>query len=286
MFGYITANISGLSEQEKERYQAYYCGLCDTLGARHGNLGQVTLSYDMTFLLILLSSLYEPDEETLQRRCALHPIKTRAHVRNELAAYVADMNIALAYHKSRDDWADDRSVAGLMQSGLLSRAYAKVEAAYPEKCALIAECLAQIGALEKENCQQVDAPANLTARMLGEIFAWRTDDYWSPALRDVGEALGRFIYMMDAYEDLQEDLRKGRYNPLKALRDEEEYDALCKDALVMMMGECAQTFELLPLVRDVDILRNVLYAGVWTRYAAMEAKKNKDKENEKEAPVA
>lgn len=282
MFGYVTVNLGSLDEAAKGRYQAYYCGLCETLKERHGNLGRATLSYDMTFLLILLSSLYEPEETVTRGRCALHPMRQRERLHNDLAAYVADMNVALAYHKGRDDWADDRSAAGLALSGLLAKAYARVEAAWPEKCATIARCLRETAALEKADCQQVDAPANLTAEMLGELFAWRPDDFWSPDLRAIGEALGRFIYTMDAYEDLGDDLRKGRYNPLKSLKDEDAYESLMKDALLLMIGESAQAFEALPLVRDVDILRNVLYAGVWTRYAALEAKKNK----ETEVPVA
>lgn len=279
MFGYVTVNQANLSPEALARYQAFYCGLCEALQKRHGNLGRMTLSYDMTFVLLLLSSLYEPEEDVAEARCAIHPIKPRGRVRNEIAAYVADMNIAMAYHKCRDDWADERSVAGWTQAALLSRAYRRVEQAYPQKCAVIADCLAQSTALEREDCQQVDAQANLTARMLGEVFCWR-DDFWAGPLRATGEALGRFIYMMDAYEDLPEDMRRGRYNPLRALHEGEDYDTLCHDALMMMMGECTEAFEVLPLVQDVDILRNVLYAGVWTRYAVLEAKKKK------EVPVA
>lgn len=279
MFGYIHINPEALDEQARARYQAYYCGLCRTLKERHGNAGRLTLSYDMTFLLILLSSLYEPEEETTTGRCLMHPIQERTYTQNALADYVADMNIALAYHKGQDDWADDRSKMGLAQVKLLGGAYRRVEAAYPEKCARIAACLDEISAIEQANDSRVDGPVNLTATMLGEIFAYR-EDIWQTPLRKMGEELGRFVYLMDAYDDLPEDLRRGRYNPLIPLQEREDFEILCQEGLVMMMAECTQAFEVLPLERDVDILHNVLYGGVWRRYVEIF-----DKRKQKE-PVA
>ncbi len=271
MFGYVTINPAELGERSRMRYQAYYCGLCRTLKERYGDLGRLTLSNDMTFLLILLSSLYEPEESVSRSRCLPHPVKAREGIRNELSAYCADMNIALAYHKCRDDWADDRSLASRTEMKLLEGAYRKVEKCYPAKCAAIEKYLADIGKLEQESCLEPDAPANLTARMLGEVFVYR-DDYWAVPMRTIGEGLGRFIYLMDAYDDLPADLRRKRYNPLTCYRDKPDYETLLRDSLTMVIAECTQAFELLPLVQDVEILRNILYSGVWMRYQRKQAK--------------
>ena len=192
MFGYVTINPAELGERSRNRYQAYYCGMCRTLMHRYGNLGRITLSNDMTFLLVLLSSLYEPEETLSKGRCLPHPIREREYLENELSDYCADMNIALAYHKCRDDWNDEHSLAGRAEAGLLEKAYRQVENRYPEKCAAIEKCLKDIGKLEQENCLEPDAPANLTARMLGEVFVYR-GDYWSVPLRTLGEGLGRFV---------------------------------------------------------------------------------------------
>jgi hypothetical protein len=275
MFGYVTINPAELGERSRNRYQAYYCGMCRTLMHRYGNLGRITLSNDMTFLLVLLSSLYEPEETLSKGRCLPHPIREREYLENELSDYCADMNIALAYHKCRDDWNDEHSLAGRAEAGLLEKAYQQVEGRYPEKCAAIERCLKDIGKLEQENCLEPDAPANLTARMLGEVFVYR-GDYWSVPLRTLGEGLGRFIYLMDAYEDLPADLRRKRYNPLAQYAKAPDYETLIKDSLTMVIAECTQAFELLPLVQDVEILRNILYSGVWVRYRQKQEKPKRE----------
>ncbi|HPS82494.1 MAG TPA: DUF5685 family protein, partial [Candidatus Limiplasma sp.] len=158
MFGYVTINPTELGTKSRERYQAYYCGLCRTLYRRYGNLGRVTLSNDMTFLLVLLSSLYEPSESLTVGRCLPHPVKRREGIHNDLSDYCADMNLALAYHKCRDDWTDDRSLAGMAEAKLLQKAYRQVETRYPEKCAAIQRCLTDIDALERQSVLDPDGP--------------------------------------------------------------------------------------------------------------------------------
>ena len=110
--------------------------------------------------------------------------------------------------------------------------------------------------------------------MLGEIYACK-DDIWKDTLRCVGEAVGRFIYLMDAYEDLPADRRLGRFNPLKTMSESADYETLLKDALSLLIAEGAEAFETLPCIQDVDILRNILYSGVWARYAAITARREK-----------
>lgn len=278
MFGYININPEALDESARGRYQTYYCGLCRTLKQRHGNIGRLTLSYDMTFLLIVLSSLYEPEEESAMEKCVMHPFKAHRYAQNEIAAYVADMNIALAYHKGRDDWADEGSAAGLAQTKLLTRAYRKVERLYPEKCAYIERCLSEISAIERAKDLRADLPANLTGAMLGELFAYK-DDIWAAPLRKMGAELGSFIYLMDAYDDLPGDLEKNRYNPLITYKAQPDFEALCKDQFMLVMSECADAFEFLPLVRDVNILRNVLYGGVWRKYVSISDQRAKESES-------
>ena len=236
----------------------------------------------MTFLLVLLSSLYEPSESLTSARCLTHPLKKREGICNDLNDYCADMNLALAYHKCRDDWTDDHSLAGMAEAKLLERAYRQVEARYPEKCVAIQRCLQEIDSLEQESCLDPDGPANLTARMLGEIFVYR-NDYWAVPLRTIGEGLGRFIYLMDAYDDLPADRRRKRYNPLAEFSGQADYESLVKDSLTLVIAECTQAFELMPLVQDVEILRNILYSGVWSRYRQKQAKPGREQGKLKES---
>ncbi len=274
MLGYVTLTPEGLSREQQQRYQAYYCGLCRNLGQRFGPAGRMILSNDMTFLCLLLSSLYEPQERAAQGRCLPHPIQKRGFVQNECSDYCGDMCIALAYHKCLDDWKDDHSLAGRAEAGLLQKAYVQVRKRHPMICQRIEQTLENITQMEKEGRIAPDEGAEWTAQMLGTIFRYR-EDHWSTVLQMMGEALGRFIYLMDAYDDLQADMRRHRYNPLMEYAKQEGYEALCRDTLTLMMAECTQAFELLPLVQDVDILRNILYAGVWARYQQKQAQQQK-----------
>ena len=274
MFGYVTIAAGALTPEQQARYRAFYCGLCHALGRRHGQLGRMTLSYDATFLYLLLTSLYEPETAEGSARCLPHPFKPHAYVQNELADYCCDMNIALAYHKCLDDWQDDHSLTGRAEAALLKQASDRVYSLYPDKCREIERCLKAISALEKSGESSPDTGANLSARMLGVIYRFR-EDMWADALVALGEGLGRFVYLMDAYDDLEADLKKGRYNPLRAWHDRDDYETFVKDSLTLLIGEATEAFETLPLVQDMDILRNILYAGCWTRYEQLQQKRNK-----------
>ena len=275
MFGYITINPQNLPQERQARFRAHYCGLCRTLRRRFGLAGNATLSYDMTFLAMLLNALYEPGETSGRERCFAHPLKAHDDVTHAAMEYAADMNLALAYHKCLDNWRDDHSVVSAAEARLLSAGYEGVRARHAAKCEAIEHWLSVIHEIESGDLNDsVDAAVNATGKMMGELFLWREDSAWSGPLRAVGDGLGRFIYFMDAYEDLPADLRRRRFNPLKPLRKADNYEALCRSAMLQMMADATEGFELLPIVLDADILRNVLYSGVWCRYGAIQRKRN------------
>ena len=131
----------------------------------------------MTFLLLTLSSLYEPAEKSGEERCAPHPRKKHPWVENEFTAYAADMNIALAYHKLMDDWADERNLLRRAGAEALKRGYRRVEARWGEKCAAIEAGVRDLGQIEKRREMDVDAPAKCFGRLLGELFVYRRDEW-------------------------------------------------------------------------------------------------------------
>ena len=282
MFGYVIVNYKALSKEDQTQYQRYYCGLCRSLEHRYGNISRLTLNNDMTFLLILLSSLYEPEEEENAGRCPTHPFKRMPYIYSELCDYCADMTILLAYLKSMDDRADDNSLRGRAGAAMLLKHYRKVAALYPEKTDRIVGCIAELSAFEAEDGRNIDVPINLSAVILGEIFHYR-DDAWGDELRALGEGLGRFIYLMDAYDDLPSDIRKGNYNALRGFREQSDFEAFCEESLTMMIAECTAVFETLPLERHLSILRNVLYSGVWMRYWQKTGKAKEARKANKEA---
>ena len=278
MFGYMAVSMPALTKEEQGRYQAHYCGLCRALGREFGQAGRLTLSNDMTFLAILLASLYEPKEDAGKARCPLHPLKKRDYLCSEALSYAAHMNLLLSYYKLRDNQQDDHNPFSGLGAGALRPAFRQVQEKYPAKCAHVAHCLESISQLEKENSRDVDALCNLSGEMLGEIFAWK-DDAWAPVLRSIGEGLGRFIYFMDAYEDYEADGKKGRFNPLVSLHEQADYEAFCLETMKMLIAEATENFEFLPLEKDLSILRNVMYTGVWAHYARMHQKEWKKKEH-------
>ena len=141
MFGYIECNRSKLSKEEQERYRSVYCGLCRNLKLRYGELERMSLSYDMTFVILFLSSLYEPKEETADFRCGIHPLRPRSGVENRFTEYAADMTVALAYYKALDDWKDEKKAGKRWYGDRLKKAYAEVEKVYPRQCKAITDSL-------------------------------------------------------------------------------------------------------------------------------------------------
>ena len=266
MFGYVTANWNELSKEQKDRYGSIYCGICRGIRNQSGQLARVTLRYDMAFLALLLMSLYEPEEQYGKNICFIHPISKRSWVNNEYIQYSADMNVALAYYNALDDWQDDGNPAAKLLAVTLEGHLPEIENRYPRQCAAIRTCIEQLSRLEKANCANPDEPAACFGTLMGELLVYE-EDMWLSALRQMGNALGRFIYLLDAALDYKKDLKKGKYNPYIAMGLGEDVRRW-EDYLVLTMARCTDYYERLPLVQDKDLLDNILYSGVWVNYRA------------------
>ena len=322
MFGYVVVNKPELKFREFDVYRAYYCGLCHSLSKRHGLSGQLTLSYDMTFLVILLSSLYEPEHNVTSKRCVVHPLRRQNIISSEFTDYIADMNVILSYFKCLDDWHDDRSVLKLAYSKLLKKGsigknlnnvhatsdstddgsvaatqpsavddgsvaatqpnsdsnnqnsyftddsghlHISPDYSYKNKIEAISSLLDELGTREKMNETNVDVVAGLFGKIMQILFV-PFDDIYAKGLGRIGFYLGKFIYIIDAFDDVEEDVKKGRYNVFSNCYTDPDFETHVKDMLTMMMAECSDAFEMLPAVDNADILRNILYSGVWNSY--------------------
>ena len=273
MFGYVTLYRKGLADAEMDRYQAYYCGLCRALGRRYGRTGQLALSYDMAFVAILLTALYDTPTAFSEGRCVPHPLKKRPRADNELLDYAADMTAALAYYNFLDDWQDDHRRASLAQAQKLEPSLPALRERWPRQLQTMAAQLDRLNTLESAGSHDLDALCNAFGALLGEVFACR-DDIWAPALRGMGNGLGAFIYLMDAYDDLARDKRKDAYNPLKTMSEQPGYEEEMREIFELLLARCAKCFERLPCVEDADLLRNILYSGVWLKYNCNNAKRS------------
>ena len=265
MFGYLTADLNLLTPEELTRYKACYCGLCRSLRDRHGSAARMTLNYDMTFLVLLLESLYEPEIGRGEDTCLPHPVRARAWHRSEATDFAADCNTALAYLKCADDWEDEGRLAALGEAGLLRASYQRVCREYPRQCAAIRSGLDRLHRLEQEHLEDPDAAAACFGSLLGELFVWR-EDRWSPTLRAMGDALGRFLYVMDACMDLDRDAAFGCYNPFRRLYGLPDPESRFRPVLKMLLGDCLREFDKLPLVQDASLLKNILCAGSWAQF--------------------
>ena len=169
MFGYITVDKPEMKVKDFYRYKAYYCGLCKSLQENYGLKGRVTLSYDVTFLVLVLTSLYEPKEEKSESRCPVHPIKKIPILQNEISRYGADMNLLLTYYHFEDDWKDEKKAGKRWYGDKLKKAYDEVEKAYPRQCKAITDSLQELDFIEQAPGANADQAINCSGKMLSEL---------------------------------------------------------------------------------------------------------------------
>lgn len=265
MFGFVTANLDRLDDAQRERYKACYCGLCRSLKERYGSLARMTLTYDMTFLVLVLGSLYEPVELHGQMLCPAHPLKQRKFWQSSVTDYAADMNIALAYLNCIDDWKDDLSLTALAESKLMKSQYERICKAYPRQCGVIKSSMSALKSIEERWDRSPDAAAEAFGRIMAELFVLK-EDRWSDLLRTFGMALGEFIYVMDACIDLKDDKRYYKYNPFVHLYGRLDEEQSFRAILEMLLADCVRSFEALPLVQDTELIKNILCSGVWIKF--------------------
>ncbi|MCD8104903.1 MAG: DUF5685 family protein [Lachnospiraceae bacterium] len=281
MFGYIYVNEQELKLREYTTYRSFYCGLCQELHRRYGRRAQLVLNYDTTFLAILLTGLYEPETLFEEKRCLLHPVHKHSMAENDAIGYAADMCVLLAYQKAQDDWEDERKVSGRTLSALLKSSYEKIAAEYPRQSKAVEENICLLhetesawrdGKATSGTTTDLDYVAGLTGNFLAELFVWK-DDLWQDDLRQIGFYLGKFVYLMDALEDIDKDRRRGNYNIFTAIGSPSDpLNEETQKILAGMMTEASRAFERLPVLEYAPIIRNILYSGVWCKYSALQEK--------------
>lgn len=271
MFGYIYVNEQELKLREYTAYRSFYCGLCRNLHQRYGRTAQMMLNYDLTFLAILQNGLYEPETVLEEHRCIPHPMKKHPMICNEAISYAADMSVVLSYQKLMDDWEDDHNYMRRAAAQLLKSDYQKLREQYPRQTGAVEENIRLLREAERAGRREIDYAAGLNGRYLAEIFVWK-EDVWQEELRNMGFYMGKFIYLMDALEDAEKDRNQGNFNvfadygPIWGT----EQELQIREILMSMMTASARAFEQLPVLENAEIIRNILYSGVWGRYVIMQ----------------
>lgn len=272
MFGYVTVCKDTLSEQGYKNFKAYYCGLCRATGKQCSQSSRMGLSYDITFLAIVLSSADKSETEMQDRKCFLHPMRENICAENDRAVdYAADMGVILSYLKLLDDWHDERSIKALFGLLFFRRGIRKAKKRYPKIYDGIWECLDNLSRLEKDGCAEIDETADCFAKILEILFTpdFIEDESTKRVLAWLGYNIGRWIYIIDAYNDIAKDMKKKSYNtflikyrgkPLEEIKKElaEKLDI----SMTFTLENAASAYNLLTVYKNKEVLDNIIYTAL------------------------
>ncbi len=275
MFGYILPEKPEMKIKEYELFRAYYCGVCKSLGKKHGQFKRLTLNYDSAFLAVLLSAVSGDMPEIRRETCIAHPVTKRHIVRkNGIVDYASDINILLAYYNLEDDRRDEGSVLSHAGTAWLRNSFKKLRRKYSAKCDIIESRLEELHKLEKEDCASMDMAAEPFARLMEEVTAYEplcANKKTCDILRWIGYNLGKWIYILDAFDDIEDDIKENSYNPLvfqfkytgepvddfkKRITERVEFN------LTYSLDQIAKAYELLELKNNTGILENIIYMGM------------------------
>jgi hypothetical protein len=280
MFGYVTPFKMEMKIKDYEKFKAYYCGLCNSIKSNYGNLPRLTLNYDMTFLAVLLDSLSEDKYNFTEFKCLMHPLKKRLMLNNNAALdYAAFCNTTLAYYKLMDDVQDNKSSKSKVFSMFLknylkkSKVEDKVVMEYTkEKLLLLNTLEASYNDLSQDEQLSIDELSHVFADLTGFIVSFyykeatfKENLYW------LGYNLGKWIYIIDAYDDLEKDMKDNSFNAINSLLNTEHLDfksfsVLIKPRIDFILVSCAEQclkyLNTLPLIKNEDILYNILELGL------------------------
>lgn len=289
MFGYIKPCIGELKVKDYELYKATYCGLCRTMGKCTGCVSKMTLSYDFVFFALVRMALLKAKGVVKKRGCLLHPIKKRLMLEiNPTLEYTAKASVLLTRIKLKDNINDSRGFSRFLAriAGLVSVFFKKTdENLYPLRDKIQA-CFDELLTLEREGCDSIDMVANTSGELIGHVASFGLDEQSAKIAYEIGFHLGKWVYVIDACDDLEKDVKKGSYNVLKTAFGDELTDtdkALLKNAMLLELGGMSKSVEQIDFSehRDVEaIIQNIVYAGLVDETDRVLGKKNKKKQKE------
>lgn len=266
MFGYIKISKGELKIKEYELYRGVYCSLCKVLGKNYGLWSRFTLNYDFTFLCLLNMSLKDGCNKFTQKGCTFNPLKKCQFCDNTEAFQMPSAAaMIMSYYKLLDNIEDEKGIKKigyLILKPFLKSANNKAKKKYPFVEEIVAEYISKQAQLEKADCKEIDPVADPTAVALSKLLMLCSDDASQKrVLERLGYCLGRYIYLLDAFCDLEEDTLKGRYNVLKN-KPAEEVKEYIKSQIYFCINESIKAFELLDIKKYKSVLGNIIYLGL------------------------
>lgn len=274
MFGYVTPCKMELKIKDFEKFKAYYCGLCKSIKNNFGNLPRLSLNYDMTFLALLLDSLSEENFKVEKQFCGLHPIKKRVVlIENSAINYAAFCNVLLTYFKLLDNFTDENSFTSKIYATFLNQYLKKTPKRYNGTTLEISDILKILNLEEQQYSGKcLDELSHHFADLTGYILsAYEKDKYYNDILYTLGYNLGKWIYIIDAYDDLEKDIKEHKFNAINGVYNTEglpfnEIISLVKErvnfTLTMCAEGCIENLNKLPIKRNYDLIYNILQYGL------------------------
>lgn len=213
MFGYISPDTPYLFKKDETLYKALYCGLCKSIGAGCGQIARTALQYDMAFTSALVHNIRGEDVKIKKARCAVHWLKRRPIAAvDDTAIALGCVNTALAYFKLCDDKADGEK-RGVLRH-LYKSGYKRVLKCHPRVAEIISNQMQAQSALEKANCAVIDEACEPTANMMKELSVYLLKEYSTAQTQKLFYNLGKWVYLIDALDDYDKDVKKRRFNVL------------------------------------------------------------------------
>lgn len=269
MFGYIQIDKPELKVREFATFKAYYCGLCHSLRA-YSQIARSTLTYDCAFLYLFIDALSDTPCEFEKKRCVYHAGKKEMTAKGQGADYAAAINVLLAYHKFKDNYADEHKITSLAGTAIFKNAYKKAANYLPNAAAVVEKRLGQLASIEKAKTADVDAPADVFGKMMGEIL---NNAMLEPStiVYNLGYNVGRWLYLIDALDDIKKDEKTGNYNPFILCGTQN-----AKYNLYVNLENISKAYDLLEIKKHKGILDNILLSGLYKKTAEILRKEQLD----------
>lgn len=267
MFGYVRVQKEELRLREYATYRGIYCGICRAMGKCTGQCARLSLSYDAVFLYLIRAAASGVQPRFAGGRCLLHPFrKRRFALPDDELNYASRVGAVLVYEKLRDDLVDERGLKRTAKSLALPFARtAKKRAGLAGIEKTVESDLSALRSIEKEKTPSVDAPCEVFGHLLGEVFACGLDGDAAKLAKNIGYRTGRWIYAVDAADDMEKDARGGQYNPFLLLyggMPDGQQKREIESALTYDLSALAAALDLLPPGELCEIAKNIVYLGM------------------------
>lgn len=268
MFGYINPDAPYLFKKDETLYKALYCGLCKSIGKGCGQRARTALTYDMAFTSALVHNIMGRDVKITKQRCALHLIKRRqiAEV-DEITVLIGFVNTALAYYKLCDDKADGEK-RGVLRH-LYKKGFKRVLKKHPRVAEIIQKQTKLQSDLEKNGCAVIDMAAEPSAVMMKELSEYILGEYSTDDTANLFYALGKWVYLADAIDDYDKDVKKRRYNVFYNVYCEKcRQDAVKKGeeeikfVFDMLFAEMRKSLANIKFYFNHDLTDNIILRGI------------------------